>query len=91
VAQQLTLNLKDVLSAPVQADGMHTVVVQGDAADQVDLGNLLADGTHSAGQWSAEGTAVVNGQTYNVFHNSIDASVQVLIDQHMTHQVQFTG
>jgi hypothetical protein len=91
LAQQVTIHLQDVLSAPAQADGQHTLVVNADVADIVRLGQLLPDGTTSPGQWTAAGTSAVNDKTYDVFHNSADHGVQVLIEQNLLNPVQFTG
>jgi hypothetical protein len=91
VAQQVTIHLQDVLSAPAQADGQHTLVVNADVADIVRLGQLLPDGTTSPGQWTAAGTSAVNDKTYDVYHNSADHGVQVLIEQNLLNPVQFTG
>lgn len=46
------------------------------------LTNTQADG-HTEGQWAAQGQVTQNGQTFNVYQYSGDASLQVLIDQHI--------
>ena len=80
-AQQLTLKLSDVLSTPVQADGSRTLLVQGDRADVVNLTQLLADGSQAEGQWLSDGSCTFNGETYNAYRYSHNASLLVLIDQ----------
>ena len=79
-----TLRLADVLATPTQdSSGKRTVLIDGDAADQVTLSNLLADGASGQGQWQASGTTQFNGHDCNVFRYSGDATLQVLIDQHI--------
>jgi hypothetical protein len=46
------------------------------------LANTQADG-HTEGQWAAQGQVTQNGHTFNVYQYSGDASLQVLIDQHI--------
>jgi hypothetical protein len=58
------------------------VQITGDAQDLVDLSDLFADG-HTTGTWAQNGTVQQNGQTFNVYSYSGDASLQVLIDQHI--------
>lgn len=81
-AEVLRLNVSDVLQLPTNASGQHVLQVQGDANDLVSLSNLLADG-HATGTWGQSGTVTQNGHTYNVYQYSGDASLQVLIDQHI--------
>ena len=38
---------------------------------------------HTEGQWSANGQVTQNGQTFNVYQHSGDASLRMLIDQHI--------
>ncbi len=83
-AQILQLNVSDVLvgAASGRDDGLHILQVHGDATDVVQLSQLFADG-HTEGQWAAQGQVTQNGQTFNVYQYSGDASLQVLIDQHI--------
>ncbi len=46
------------------------------------LTNTQADG-NTEGQWAAQGQVTQNGQTFNDYQYSGDASLQVLIDQHI--------
>lgn len=55
----------------------HAQTLLGTAGSQ-----LFADG-HAEGQWAAQGQVTQNGQTFNVYQYSGDASLQVLIDQHI--------
>ena len=83
-AQILQLNVSDVLvgAASGRDDGLHILQVHGDATDVVQLSQLFADG-HTEGQWTAQGQVTQNGQTFNIYQYSGDASLQVLIDQHI--------
>jgi hypothetical protein len=65
------------------ANGQHVLQVQGDANDAVNLSNLLDSGA-AQGTWQASGSVVQGGVTYNAYSHSADASLQVLIDQHIT-------
>jgi hypothetical protein len=82
-ADTLNLNLSDVLKSAVNAAGQHVVQVNGDANDTVNLSNLLDTGA-APGSWQASGAVVQGGVTYNAYSHSADASLQVLIDQHIT-------
>ena len=82
-ADTLNLNLSDVLKSAVNAAGQHVVQVNGDANDTVNLSNLLDTGA-APGTWQASGAVVQGGVTYNAYSHSADASLQVLIDQHIT-------
>jgi hypothetical protein len=66
------------------ANGQHVVQITGDSQDVVDLSDLFADG-HTTGTWGQNGTVQQGGQTFNVYQHSGDASLQVLIDQHLQH------
>jgi|GEM_PF-3393656 len=81
-AELLRLNVSDVLAVQANANGQHVVQITGDAQDLVDLSDLFADG-HTTGTWAQNGTVQQNGQTFNVYSYSGDASLQVLIDQHI--------
>ncbi len=83
-AELLRLNVSDVLAVQANASGQHVVQITGDAQDVVDLSDLFADG-HTTGTWGQNGTVTQNGQTFNVYSYSGDASLQVLIDQHLQH------
>jgi len=80
----LKLNVSDVLQQPTNASGQHVLQVSGDSNDAITLSQLFADG-HTEGQWTQNGTITQNGQTFNVYQYSADASLQVQIDQHMAH------
>jgi hypothetical protein len=82
-ANVLKLNLTDVLAVEANANGQHQVIVHGDANDTVNLSNLLDTGS-AQGSWQASGVVMQAGVTYNAYSNSTDASLQVLIDQHIT-------
>ena len=82
-ANVLKLNLTDVLAVQANANGQHQVIVHGDANDTVNLSNLLDTGA-AQGNWQASGVVMQAGVTYNAYSNSADASLQVLIDQHIT-------
>ncbi len=79
----LRLNVSDMLQLPTNASGQHVLQVQGDANDAVNLSNLLDSGA-AQGTWQASGSVVQGGVTYNAYSHSADASLQVLIDQHIT-------
>ncbi|MEY3992688.1 MAG: hypothetical protein RIS04_1451, partial [Pseudomonadota bacterium] len=81
-AELLRLNVSDVLAVQANASGQHVVQITGDSQDVVDLSDLFADG-HTTGTWAQNGTVQQNGQTFNVYSYSGDASLQVLIDQHI--------
>lgn len=81
-AELLRLNVSDVLAVQANANGQHVVQITGDSQDVVDLSDLFADG-HTTGTWGQSGTVQQNGQTFNVYSYSGDASLQVLIDQHI--------
>ena len=81
-AQVLQINAGDVLQLPTNASGQHVLQVQGDSNDTVNLSKLFADG-HAQGEWTTSGTTTQSGHTYNVYQHSGDASLQVLIDQHI--------
>jgi hypothetical protein len=83
-AELLRLNVSDVLAVQANANGQHVVQITGDSQDVVDLSDLFADG-HTTGTWGQNGTVTQNGQTFNVYSYSGDASLQVLIDQHLQH------
>ncbi len=78
----LRLNVSDVLELPTNDSGLHVLQITGDASDVISLSNLLDDG-QSTGTWAQSGTVTQNGQTFNVYQYSGDASLQVLIDQHI--------
>lgn len=82
-ADTLNLSLTDVLKTAANTDGQHVVQVRGDAGDTVNLSNLLDMGA-AQGNWQASGAVVQGGVTYNAYSHSADASLQVLIDQHIT-------
>jgi len=82
-ADTLNLNLSDVLKTAANTAGQHVVQVTGDASDIVNLSNLLDTGA-AQGSWQASGSVVQGGVTYNAYSHSADASLQVLIDQHIT-------
>jgi hypothetical protein len=82
-ADILNLNLSDVLKTAVNTAGQHVVQVTGEAADTVNLSNLLDTG-EAQGSWQTSGAVVQGGVTYNAYTHSADASLQVLIDQHIT-------
>ena len=82
-ADILNLNLSDVLKTAVNTAGQHVVQVTGEAADTVNLSNLLDTGA-AQGNWQASGVEMQAGVTYNAYSHSADASLQVLIDQHIT-------
>ena len=82
-ADTLNLNLSDVLKTAANTAGQHVVQVTGDASDIVNLSNLLDTGA-ATGSWQASGSVVQGGVTYNAYSHSADASLQVLIDQHIT-------
>jgi len=82
-ADTLNLNLSDVLKTAANTAGQHVVQVTGDASDIVNLSNLLDTGA-AQGSWQASGSVVQGGVTYNAYSHSADASLQVLIDQHVT-------
>jgi hypothetical protein len=82
-ADTLDLNLSDVLKTAANTAGQHVVQVTGDANDTVNLSSLLDTGA-APGSWQASGAVVQGGVTYNVYSHSADASLQVLIDQHIT-------
>jgi hypothetical protein len=79
----LNLNLSDVLKTAVNTAGQHVLQVSGEAADTVNLSNLLDTG-EAQGSWQASGVVVQTGVTYNAYSHSADASLQVLIDQNIT-------
>ena len=81
-AELLQLNVSDVLQLPTNTSGQHVLQISGDSNDAVDLSHLFADG-HASGTWGQNGTVQQGGQTYNVYQYSGDASLQVLIDQHI--------
>ena len=58
-----------------------SLTVQGDRADVVNLPHLLADGSEAEGQWLSDGSCTFNGETYNAYRYSHNASLLVLIDQ----------
>ncbi len=72
------LTMADVLSLPAQ-NGVHQLVLSGSVQDKLML---------SKDEWTDTG-AVVNqdGHTYAVYAGSTDASAQLLIDQHMLHNL----
>jgi len=82
-ADTLNLNLSDVLKTAANTAGQHVVQVTGDASDTVNLSSLLDTGAVQ-GSWQASGVVVQGGVTYNAYSHSADASLQVLIDQHIT-------
>jgi hypothetical protein len=49
------LNVADVLAIPTDASGKHTVHVNGDSNDTLNLSNLLGTGA-APGAWAASGT-----------------------------------
>ena len=69
-------------SSVIASEARQSLLITGDSNDAVTLSQLFADG-HTEGQWSANGQVTQNGQTFNVYHYSGDASLQVLIDQHI--------
>ena len=81
-AEVLRLNVSDVLQLPTNATGQHVLQITGDSNDAVDLSHLFADG-HATGTWAQSGAVQQGGQTFNVYQYSGDASLQVLIDQHI--------
>jgi len=83
-AELLRLNVSDILAVQANANGQHVVQITGDANDTVNLSSLLDTGT-AQGTWQATGTVQQNGVTYNAYNNSADASLQVLVDQHLQH------
>lgn len=77
----LNLSLGDVLEQGetnlFTNDDTVQMMVKGNAGDEVNLDDLLADGT-DPGDWAAQGAVTVEGITYNVFqHSSLDAQLLV--------------
>ncbi|MBC3272286.1 hypothetical protein HU765_20320 [Pseudomonas sp. SWRI81] len=77
----LNLSLGDVLeqgeTSLFTSDETVQMMVKGNAGDEVNLDDLLADGT-DPGDWAAQGAVTVEGITYNVFqHSSLDAQLLV--------------
>ena len=78
------LNVADVLATPTDASGKHTVHVNGDSNDTLNLSNLLGTGA-APGAWAASGAVQENGQTFNSYTYSADPTLQVLVDNHLQH------
>ena len=78
-AQVLKLTANDLLQLSTQADGMQQLKVLGDSHDAVTLDQLTANGQQ--GTWSQSGSVTQDGQLFNVYQNSADPLLQVLIDQ----------
>jgi hypothetical protein len=78
------LKVADVLATPTDASGKHTVHVNGDSNDTLNLSNLLGTGA-APGAWAASGTVQENGQTFNSYTYSADPTLQVLVDNHLQH------
>jgi hypothetical protein len=79
-----TLNASDVLATPTDASGKHTVHVNGDSNDTLNLSNLLGTGA-APGTWAASGAVQENGQSFNSYTYSADPSLQVLVDNQLQH------
>ena len=78
-------NAVGLLGSYTTTDGAeHVVQITGDSQDAVDLSHLFADG-HATGTWAQSGAVQQGGQTFNVYSYSADASLQVLVDQHLQH------
>jgi hypothetical protein len=74
-ANTTTLRLADVLGAPTNSEGVHQMVLTGDANDSVNVN--LPD-------WTDTGASVTQaGRTYEVFRASSDPQAQLLMDQVM--------
>ena len=78
------LKVADVLATPTDASGKHTVHVNGDSNDTLNLSNLLGTGA-APGTWAASGAVQENGQTFNSYTYSADPTLQVLVDNHLQH------
>lgn len=80
-ADLLRLTATDLLQLPTQADGTQLIKVLGDSSDAISLDQLTANG--QPGTWSQTGSVTQEGQLFNVYQNSADPHLQVLIDQHI--------
>ena len=86
-ANQLTLNIADLLNTPTDGAGHHVVHVRGDGNDQLTLGRLLADGTQDSDPWNAGETLLEDGVLWQSYSHGVDASLQVLVEHSMRVQV----
>jgi len=80
-SQLLKLTASDLLQLPANDSGVQQLKVLGDSSDIVSLDKLTANGQD--GTWSQNGTVTQDGQQFNVYQNSADPHLQVLIDQHI--------
>ncbi len=87
--QMLKLTATDLLQLSALADGMRQLKVLGDSTDVVTLEQLTANGQQ--GTWSQHGTVTQDGQQFNVYQNSADPLLQVLIDQQIVTSNVLTG
>jgi hypothetical protein len=76
------LTVADVIHAPVDEAGMHVVQITGSSSDTLNLSNLLGP-DQTPGQWTATGTVVQDGVTFNTFNYSADPMLQVLVDHNI--------
>jgi hypothetical protein len=74
-ANSVKLTLADLLAQPANSQGLHQLLLTGNANDSAQVN--LPD-------WTDTGTTVTQaGHTYEVFHATTDAHAQLLIDQAM--------
>jgi hypothetical protein len=77
----LALNVSDVL-AVAKIGNLRTLLIDGTTDDSVNLSDLVDGSTdHSAHEWTKGGLTTISGVNYDVYTDSSNADLQVLINQ----------
>lgn len=84
LANHAALRPADVLRAPIDSLGVHRLEVLGDDNDTLDLLVQTPDEVGSAAVWLLQGRVIEEGRTFDLYHYSLDAALELRIDHRLT-------